>query len=46
VLQQFHEWGAAEALIATQFSNTLALRAYERAGFERRHNINEWTKKI
>jgi len=45
-LQQLREWGAAEALIATRFCNAPALRAYERAGFERRHNINEWTKKI
>jgi len=36
--------GAAQVLISTGLENTPALRAYERAGFVRRHNQNEWQK--
>jgi len=45
-LHRLRAWGADEALIATGFENYPALRAYERAGYERRYNINEWSKDL
>lgn len=45
-LRRLKEWGASEALIATGLDNAAALRAYESAGFERRCNINEWSKEL
>lgn len=45
-LERLQQMGAGEALIATGLQNYAALRAYERAGFERRYNINEWSKKL
>ena len=33
-----------EVLVATGLHNTLAPTAYEKLGFERRHNANEWSK--
>ncbi len=45
-LERLKEWGASEALIATGFDNHPALKAYEKAGFQRRYNINEWSKKL
>jgi ribosomal protein S18 acetylase RimI-like enzyme len=43
-LRRLAEMGAGEALIATGLDNFPALRAYERAGFQRRHLITEWLK--
>ncbi len=43
-LARLWEWGAGEVLISTGLENGPALRAYERAGFRRRHNQNEWQK--
>lgn len=45
-LKQLRDRGAGECLIATGLDNAPALRAYERAGFERRYHINEWSKQI
>ena len=45
-LKRLQEWGAAEALIATGLDNYPALRSYERAGFIRRYNLNEWSKDL
>jgi ribosomal protein S18 acetylase RimI-like enzyme len=45
-LHRLREWGAADVLIATGLENFPALRAYERAGFTRRYNINEWSKDL
>lgn len=45
-LRRLAEMGAGEALIATGLENYPALRAYERAGFKRRHLITEWMKDI
>ncbi len=38
--------GATEVLISTGLDNAPALRAYERAGFERRHHACEWTRTL
>ncbi len=43
-LNRLWERGAEEALISTGLENTSALRAYERAGFVRRHYLMEWSK--
>lgn len=43
-LRELQRLGASEALIATSLDNFPALRAYERAGFQRRYNINFWVK--
>ena len=43
-LKRLFEWGAGEALISTGLDNPAALRAYEKAGFRRRHSVTEWTK--
>jgi ribosomal protein S18 acetylase RimI-like enzyme len=43
-LRQLDTRGAGEVIIATSFDNAPALASYERAGFERRYNINEWSK--
>lgn len=45
-LARLKAWGATEVLIATRLDNAPALRAYERAGFERRHFIAEWSKQL
>jgi GNAT superfamily N-acetyltransferase len=45
-LRRLQQWGAAEALISTGLENYPALRAYEKAGFVRRHNQNEWQKPL
>jgi ribosomal protein S18 acetylase RimI-like enzyme len=45
-LRRLQQWGAAQVLISTGLENTPALRAYERAGFVRRHNQNEWQKML
>ncbi len=43
-LARLREWGGGDCLIATGLDNFAALRAYEKAGFQRRYNINEWSK--
>jgi len=43
-LIRLKEWGAAMVLISTGLENAPALRAYQRAGFRRKHNLNEWSK--
>jgi ribosomal protein S18 acetylase RimI-like enzyme len=43
-LRRLREMGAGQVLIATSFDNAPALASYERAGFERRYNINEWSR--
>jgi ribosomal protein S18 acetylase RimI-like enzyme len=45
-LRRLAEMDAGEALIATGLENLPALRAYERAGYRRRHLITEWMKDI
>lgn len=45
-LARLREWGGGDCLIATGLDNHAALRAYEKTGFERRYNINEWSKDI
>jgi len=45
-LDDLRRMGAAEALIATSLDNEPALRAYERAGFQRRYSINFWSKAL
>lgn len=45
-LQRLRDWGASECLIVTEFENSPALRAYEHAGFERRLNLNMWSKDL
>ena len=45
-LKRLQEWGAPAALISTGLENTPALRAYERAGFRRRHHLAEWSKAL
>ena len=45
-LRTMQEWGGAEVLLSTGLNNVPALRAYERAGFERRHHACEWTKTL
>ncbi len=45
-LARLRDWGAGECLIATGLDNYAALRAYEKAGFERRYNLNEWSKAL
>lgn len=45
-LQRLKDWGAAECLIVTEFENSAALRTYEKAGFERRFNLNLWSKEF
>jgi len=41
-LRRLAGMGAGEALIATGLENRPALRAYERAGFQRRHLLTDW----
>jgi len=45
-LDRLWHWGAVEALVSTGLENGPALRAYEKAGFRRRHNLNEWSKEL
>ena len=45
-LAQLRARGVGECLIATGLDNYAALRAYEKAGFERRYNLNEWSKDV
>ena len=45
-LQRLREWGASECILATGLDNTPALRAYEAAGFQRRYNLNQWSKDL
>lgn len=45
-LQHLSDWGASACLIVTEFENCAALRAYEKAGFERRLNLNLWSKDL
>jgi GNAT superfamily N-acetyltransferase len=45
-LRKLREWGAAECILATGLDNVPALRAYENAGFDRRYNLNEWSKDL
>jgi GNAT superfamily N-acetyltransferase len=45
-LRQLAAWGGAEAILSTGLNNGPALRAYERAGFERRHHACEWTRTL
>ena len=45
-LRRLAEMGAEEVLISTGLNNPPALRAYENAGFRRRHSINEWSKDL
>jgi ribosomal protein S18 acetylase RimI-like enzyme len=45
-LRDLQAMGASEVLIATGLDNQPALRAYEKAGFKRRYNINEWSKSL
>ena len=43
-LEKLQGFGASRVLIATGFDNAPALRAYERAGFQRRHFLFVWEK--
>ncbi len=45
-LHRLRAWGASEALIATGLENYPALHVYERTGYKRRYNINEWSKDL
>jgi len=45
-LARLREWGAAEVLVTTNVDNLPALKAYERAGFRRRHLVMEWEKRL
>lgn len=45
-LRRLREWGAGQALISTGLENAPALRTYEKAGFRRKHNLNEWSKAL
>lgn len=45
-LQRLRAMGCGEALIATSLDNCPALRAYENAGFRRRHFICIWSKDV
>lgn len=45
-IERLREWGAGLALISTGLENTPALRAYERAGFRRKHLVTEWSKVV
>jgi GNAT superfamily N-acetyltransferase len=45
-LRRLRELGAAEALINTGLENFPALRVYERVGFVRRYNMNQWSKPL
>jgi len=45
-LARLQEWGARSILVSTGLENTPALRAYEKAGFRRKHNQNEWSKAL
>ncbi|HUW58647.1 MAG TPA: GNAT family N-acetyltransferase [Planctomycetota bacterium] len=45
-LVHLKNWGASECILATGLDNVPALRAYEKAGFERRYNLNEWSKDL
>lgn len=45
-LHLLRDWGAGLVLISTGFENAPALRAYEKAGFRRKHNLNEWSKPL
>lgn len=45
-LKRLYAWGASEVLVSTGLENTSALRVYERAGFRRKHNLNEWSKML
>ena len=45
-LTRLKKMGAEEVLIATGLENYPALRAYEKCGFKRRYNINEWSKEL
>jgi ribosomal protein S18 acetylase RimI-like enzyme len=45
-LQRLREWRASECILTTGLENTPALRAYENAGFERRYNLNKWSKDL
>jgi len=43
-LKQLQKWGAGEVLVGTGLDSTSAIRTYEKIGFCRRYNINEWSK--
>ena len=45
-VDKLRRFGASSVLIATGFDNAPALRAYERAGFQRRHCLFEWAKEV
>lgn len=45
-LKRLFRTGAGEVLISTGLDNPAALRAYEKAGFRRRHYVTEWTKAL
>ena len=45
-VKRLREWGAAEILVTTNVDNLPALKAYERAGFRRRHLVMEWEKRL
>lgn len=45
-LQRLRDRGASESLVVTEFENASALRAYEKAGFKRRLNLNMWGKDL
>jgi len=45
-LERLREWGAGEILVTTNVDNLPALKAYERAGFRRRHLVMEWEKRL
>jgi len=45
-LERLLEMGAVQALVSTGLDNYPALRVYERIGFRRRYNINEWSKNL
>jgi len=45
-LRLLHGLGAEDVLIATGLNNYAALHCYEKLGFKRRYNINEWSKHL
>jgi GNAT superfamily N-acetyltransferase len=45
-LERLREWGTGLALVSTGLGNAPALRAYERAGFRRKHLLIEWSKLV
>jgi cellobiose epimerase len=45
-LQRLAEMGAGDVLLGTRLDNFPALKVYESVGFQRRYNINGWSKQL